>query len=406
MNKFKETISNIRLSEREKSQMMSSIIGTASPFQKYFYFSYESFVKVTASFLVVFFVAGGTVSAFAEKAIPGESLYTVKTGVNEKIAGALAVSTSAKAEHETGLVVRRLEEVEKVLTKEDITDEKKEEIVISLTEDITEHRENVSLEIDKMLEEGDVAEAVSASSELGGALDVHADVISLVANDPAVADLADSVVLHVEKEGETVEEQKNTIMEDPAIETEDVLRPLIKDLKNVLRDERENFDKTYSKRILDSVLVIDIKEEAENEESIARDLEEDARDADKLGDSKLALDLYTSSVEHYKRANLLLEIADNFPDEKEVEVTDPVVDETVVVPAEEIVVLEPEVVDNTTVLPEVIDTTIIPEVSTNTEAQLDPVLETTTLTTESMGVDGEEEIEAKMKFLLPVGLSF
>ncbi|PIR82346.1 hypothetical protein COU20_02890 [Candidatus Kaiserbacteria bacterium CG10_big_fil_rev_8_21_14_0_10_59_10] len=61
------------------------------------------------SILGLFALSGG-VSYAAEEALPGDLLYAVKTGVNEPIRGALALSSSAAALWQMRLVERRIEE--------------------------------------------------------------------------------------------------------------------------------------------------------------------------------------------------------------------------------------------------------------------------------------------------------
>ena len=53
---------------------------------------------------------GGGVSIAAEGSVPGDTLYTVKTQVNEQVRGMIATSAEAKAEWEAKLAERRLEE--------------------------------------------------------------------------------------------------------------------------------------------------------------------------------------------------------------------------------------------------------------------------------------------------------
>ena len=69
---------------------------------------------VLAAFALVFFISIGTTSA-AERSLPGEILYALKTRVNEPLQGVLAVSPVAKAEWNAGLATRRLEEAGQIV---------------------------------------------------------------------------------------------------------------------------------------------------------------------------------------------------------------------------------------------------------------------------------------------------
>lgn len=57
-------------------------------------------------------IISGGVSAFAQGTLPGDFLYGVKTGINEKLQVAFAVTPQSKASVEAILATRRLEEVE------------------------------------------------------------------------------------------------------------------------------------------------------------------------------------------------------------------------------------------------------------------------------------------------------
>jgi len=99
-------LSKIAISERD----------VLSPYSPMFYWRYVSvYIKpqyVSMALLVVLFVGG--VSAAAEKSLPGEPLYQVKTSVNENVLGLFAFTPQSKAQLHTELAVRRLEEVEKL----------------------------------------------------------------------------------------------------------------------------------------------------------------------------------------------------------------------------------------------------------------------------------------------------
>ena len=127
-NKFEEQIYNagqkitLTFDEREsmRAQLLSSIAhserAVLSPYSPFFYWRHVSmYVKpqyVSVALLAVLLVGG--ISAAAEKALPGEPLYQVKTSVNENVLGLFAFTPQSKAQLHTELAVRRLEEVEKL----------------------------------------------------------------------------------------------------------------------------------------------------------------------------------------------------------------------------------------------------------------------------------------------------
>ena len=66
--------------------------------------------------IVLVAVVFGSTSAYAEKAIPGDPLYTMKLNVNEKVAGIFSVTKEEKAEWQERLVERRLDEATKLVS--------------------------------------------------------------------------------------------------------------------------------------------------------------------------------------------------------------------------------------------------------------------------------------------------
>lgn len=120
MNEIEKFISQngqkITMTSEEKMAIRNRLVSkigksapTRSPYLSAFFFM-ERHVLGTA-FAVVLFLSG-TVSAFAERALPGELLYNLKIGVNEEVLGWFRISPLAKAEWSVELAERRLEEIE------------------------------------------------------------------------------------------------------------------------------------------------------------------------------------------------------------------------------------------------------------------------------------------------------
>jgi hypothetical protein len=72
--------------------------------------------------LLAVMIGGGTTFA-AQSSVPGDFLYPVKTGVNENIRGALAISADSEAEFQTSLLEERLEEAQVLLARGEMTEE-------------------------------------------------------------------------------------------------------------------------------------------------------------------------------------------------------------------------------------------------------------------------------------------
>lgn len=73
-------------------------------------------------------VIGGGTSFAAQGALPGDTLYPVKVGVNERVEGAFAIGAENQAEFESERAERRLEEAEKLAVQGRLNAETREEI--------------------------------------------------------------------------------------------------------------------------------------------------------------------------------------------------------------------------------------------------------------------------------------
>ncbi len=89
---------------------------------------------ILASALIVLFFISSTGTLLAEKALPGNTLYGIKTGVNEKVLGLFATSPQAKAEWQLTLADRRLSESETLATQDKLTPEESAQLQASFDE--------------------------------------------------------------------------------------------------------------------------------------------------------------------------------------------------------------------------------------------------------------------------------
>lgn len=111
---------------------------------------------------------GGGTSFMAERSVPGDALYVVKTSVNEEVRGMLAVGAEADAKWEAELAARRLDEAAKLDASGDLTDE----TASKLNAEFTTHAEaafSIAANIGSSGQDG-----VSVTSEIRGRLDAAA----------------------------------------------------------------------------------------------------------------------------------------------------------------------------------------------------------------------------------------
>lgn len=119
-------------------------------------------------------LAGAGTSLAAETALPGEALYSVKVGVNEKVRAAFAVSDEAEAKLAAELAKRRVAEAAELNAKGKFTGEAEVEIESRLTKHVAKFEEKTA----KLSAEGKAALVLEISSDLEAALNAHGQVIA------------------------------------------------------------------------------------------------------------------------------------------------------------------------------------------------------------------------------------
>lgn len=158
------------------------------------YFDSSALRPVGFAFALVLVVGIGT-SYAAETALPGDPLYAIKVGVTEPIQGVLSVSPVAKAEWNTELLSRRLEEAATLASKGDLNDSNR----ASIESQIALKAHDVNESVDKLkLTEGGIAAAASVESDLEASLVGHERVLTGLSVDlpkqaPSIAPLLNKV---------------------------------------------------------------------------------------------------------------------------------------------------------------------------------------------------------------------
>jgi hypothetical protein len=113
--------SEVGLLDEERKQLRESLLAymektpvqaipdTYAPVQSH-YFSKGFVVAVLAGLIV----ASSGVAFAASRAVPGDMLYPIKVGINEKVMGYMAISNERKATVEAHLAAERLEEAQQL----------------------------------------------------------------------------------------------------------------------------------------------------------------------------------------------------------------------------------------------------------------------------------------------------
>lgn len=172
MKKFHETLKKnadaVRLTDAQRARMRAAFLmhmrehpaAAPSPYPFSFIAPFSLSLRSGIAFALAVLVvgAGGTAYA-AEDALPGDTLYAVKVGVNEPVAGALAVTPAAKGAWHAQVAETRLAEAQTLVSEGRLTASTSDE----LAADFTEHASRVD-EIAASLQASDP----DASARLSG----------------------------------------------------------------------------------------------------------------------------------------------------------------------------------------------------------------------------------------------
>ncbi|MCX6719953.1 MAG: DUF5667 domain-containing protein [Candidatus Staskawiczbacteria bacterium] len=131
---------------------------------------------ITIFSLVLVLVVAGAVSAQAGSALPGDPLYPVKVGVNEKVLQVLAFSDDAKTKLSVQLAETRLQEAEKLVVEGKMTTSTQAEI----GSNFNVQADVVSKAIDKLNKTKNYNGAQKVASDFEASLKAHSQVLEKI----------------------------------------------------------------------------------------------------------------------------------------------------------------------------------------------------------------------------------
>jgi len=182
-----------------------------------------SHMKLIPSLIILGLIFGGGTSVAASKALPGSTLYLVKTEVNERVAGWFTFGTERQAKRATVLAERRLSEIQTLIASGNLTAEAETVAKTKFEEQALEANQKIAeLEaqnkIDAALEVNSAFESsLRAHGELLSSLNVQT--IASVSVEMAAAPQATSDALSISsvvEEAITVVVQKRAVLETKA----------------------------------------------------------------------------------------------------------------------------------------------------------------------------------------------
>ena len=195
-------------------------------------------------------VLGLTVAAFftvsaSELSLPNESLYAIKTGVNERV---LLASTyfspvlHAQAGHT--IFARRLEEAEQLMLLEQFRAETADEV----QSNIDQHAEALNRSIARAEAAGEAADADALRKELASTLEEHDPLLDILALRKEVKDteIIDNFIREV------VHEHTGTLKSEAAEAAfADIEYEIMSDYANTMLEELETLNETVAERVHD-----------------------------------------------------------------------------------------------------------------------------------------------------------
>lgn len=125
--------------------------------------------------LAIILAISAGVSYSAESSLPGDALYPVKTDVNERVSGWLALSAKAELEHQANLALRRLAEAEKLKTEGKLDAELKSR----LEGEFKEHIKAADDEMDRLEERGESDTASSVRTKIKSSVSARGSILGI-----------------------------------------------------------------------------------------------------------------------------------------------------------------------------------------------------------------------------------
>lgn len=181
LEKIKEQTSKASLTQEEKFDMFKNIRThmDAHPVQTHTP-SFALFMKYSVVYATMFaFIIGTSATSLAaERSLPGDILYPIKTQINEKVAQTLTFSKKQKTQVTVNLVDKRMSELEKMIIQEKDTPKK----INTVVQKLDEHKEDIE-EIQKSETADESKESADTYIELESMIDTHIEILEDIIED-------------------------------------------------------------------------------------------------------------------------------------------------------------------------------------------------------------------------------
>ncbi|MDQ3076857.1 MAG: hypothetical protein M3Q63_02280 [bacterium] len=215
--KLKKDIESIHLPQTEKDVLFADFqtflkdnpVSVPSPFK----LGYSTMFKYAGMFIL--FIMIGVTSVQAEKALPGDLLYSVKTNINENIYKVLSFTELQQIETQITLTERRLKEVSQLVAEDRFEFENSQ----VLRDEINKSTNIINEYIDDNQEEGNISHALNVALELQTVIRAHEKVIEEIAvkhpqNAASVLEIQDNINDQQKVVDQIVEENTVLLVKD------------------------------------------------------------------------------------------------------------------------------------------------------------------------------------------------
>jgi len=258
-------------------------------------------VKFGMAVFLSIFLAGGVMTARAESALPGEILYLVKLGVNERVESFFAFSDESKARLNIQLANRRFQEAEKLIIQKRINNKNCQQI----RDGFLEHAQAIEDCVNKFNDNEMHGIAIKTASEFEASLKAHSRVLEEIKYKSENSDDADSLINEIEnmeseilKSGIYSEEKE---LDDSEGKKDELYREKLKSAQEAVDEVRRIIEEKQEKLGREATV------QAENNLELARQEIEKGKNRFEAGDYGASFSLFEKSKKIAKESKKLIE---------------------------------------------------------------------------------------------------
>jgi len=282
----------------------------------------ETKIKPMPAFLLILLLLGATggTSALAEQALPGDILYPVKTGFNERIIDLLAVSANSQAEVDSKIAQRRLKEAEQLAEKLELNEHTQSRLI----ESFQKHANRVQ-DGTKEITAQNASRALEIISDFEASLQTHKQILTAISQgrDATTTELLNRFLSVLRSEHEDTKGQKehsqNEVDKDKSPEMKTAAEGKLKSAENKIEEVTRYIENASSSQST-SGRVIKQEDVAEAQKRLqdARDLIAKGKLSFAAGNYGEAFSIFQEAKKTAQEAKLLIDAKMEFDDDRDV----------------------------------------------------------------------------------------